>query len=102
MLFNNAGVSFGELSYSQQGREMHFEVNSIVPYLELKELLKARFKTVINTSSNALLYLKEFDQNLGVPCRVQEADYAASKLALSLWTQEIAPSMQADGIWESL
>lgn len=42
LLFNNAGVSFGELSYSQQGREMHFEVNSIVPYIilmELKELL---------------------------------------------------------------
>ncbi|WP_456288769.1 SDR family oxidoreductase [Paenibacillus sp. AK002] len=105
LLFNNAGVSFGELSYSQQGREMHFEVNSIVPYIilmELKDLLgKGSFKTVINTSSNALLYLKQFDhRTLASPVGFKKliGPYAASKLALSLWTQEIATSMQADGI----
>lgn len=74
LLFNNAGVSFGELSYSKQGREMHFEVNSVVPYIilmEMKELLeKGNLKTVINTSSNALLYLKQFDYNAlaSLPC----------------------------------
>ncbi|MDZ4938598.1 SDR family NAD(P)-dependent oxidoreductase, partial [Clostridium perfringens] len=50
LLFNNAGVSFGELSYSKQGREMHFEVNSVVPYvilMEMKALLeKGSLKTV--------------------------------------------------------
>lgn len=105
LLFNNAGVSFGELSYSKQGREMHFEVNSVVPYIivmEMKELLaRGSLKTVINTSSNALLYLQQFDYHtLASPTVFKKlvGPYAASKLALSLWTQEIAPSMQADGI----
>lgn len=105
VLFNNAGVSFGELSYSKQGREMHFEVNSVVPYIilmEMKELLaRGSFKTVINTSSNALLYLKQFDYNtLASPTVFKKlvGPYAASKLALSLWTQEIANSIQKDGI----
>lgn len=105
LLFNNAGVSFGQLSYSKQGREMHFEVNSVVPYIilmEMKELLaRGSFKTVINTSSNALLYLKQFDYNtLASPTVFKKlvGPYAASKLALSLWTQEIANSIQKDGI----
>ncbi|WP_194540168.1 SDR family NAD(P)-dependent oxidoreductase [Paenibacillus sp. JZ16] len=105
LLFNNAGVSFGQLSYSKQGREMHFEVNSVVPYIilmEMKELLaRGSFKTVINTSSNALLYLKRFDYTtLASPTVFKKlvGPYAASKLALSLWTQEIANSIQKDGI----
>ncbi|MCV4235129.1 SDR family oxidoreductase [Virgibacillus sp. LDC1] len=105
LLFNNAGVSFGELSYSKQGREMHFEVNSVVPYvilMEMKELLeKGSLKTVINTSSNALLYLKRFDHHtLASPAGFKKltGPYAASKLALSLWTQEIATAVQKDGI----
>ncbi|MGE7825513.1 SDR family NAD(P)-dependent oxidoreductase [Paenibacillus sp. NPDC093718] len=105
LLFNNAGVSFGELSYSKQGREMHFEVNSVVPYIilmEMKELLaRGSYKTVINTSSNALLYLKQFDYHtLASPTVFKKlvGPYAASKLALSLWTQEIANSIQKDGI----
>lgn len=105
LLFNNAGVSFGELSYSKQGREMHFEVNSVVPYIimmEMKELLaRGSFKTVINTSSNALLYLKQFDYHtLASPAVFKKlvGPYAASKLALSLWTQEIATAIQKDGI----
>ncbi|WP_339220625.1 SDR family NAD(P)-dependent oxidoreductase [Paenibacillus sp. FSL W7-1332] len=105
LLFNNAGVSFGELSYSKQGREMHFEINSVVPYIilmEMKELLaRGSSKTVINTSSNALLYLKRFDYTtLASPTVFKKlvGPYAASKLALSLWTQEIANSIQKDGI----
>jgi NAD(P)-dependent dehydrogenase (short-subunit alcohol dehydrogenase family) len=105
LLFNNAGVSFGELSYSKQGREIHFEVNAVVPYIiimEMKELLtRGTLKTVINTSSNALLFLKQFDYNaLASPTVFKKlvGPYAASKLALSLWTQEIATAIQKDGI----
>ncbi|MGO4375831.1 SDR family NAD(P)-dependent oxidoreductase, partial [Paenibacillus sp. MCAF20] len=64
ILFNNAGGSFSKLSYSKQGREKHYELLTIVPYIilmELKELLKiGRLKTVINTSSSALKFTKEF------------------------------------------
>jgi NAD(P)-dependent dehydrogenase (short-subunit alcohol dehydrogenase family) len=105
VIFNNAGVSLGERNYSLQGREMHFEVNTVVPYfiyLELKPLLlKGTMKTVINTSSNALLLLKQFDfKTLDKPASFKKlvGPYAASKLALSLWTQEAASSALTEGI----
>src|SRR5690606_16921419 len=37
-LFNNAGGSFPELSYSKQGREKHYELMTVVPYLILMEM----------------------------------------------------------------
>ncbi len=87
ILFNNAGGAFHELCYSKQGREKHYELLTVVPYLilmELKELLKnGSLKTVINTSSS---FRKLF------------GPYAASKLALSLWTQAIAPQLAQEGI----
>lgn len=105
VIFNNAGVSLGERNYSLQGREMHFEVNTVVPYfiyLELKPLLlEGTMKTVINTSSNALLLLKQFDfKTLDKPASFKKlvGPYAASKLALSLWTQEAASSALTEGI----
>ncbi|SFF11617.1 NAD(P)-dependent dehydrogenase, short-chain alcohol dehydrogenase family [Paenibacillus algorifonticola] len=105
VLFNNAGVSLGEMKYTKQQREMHFEVNTLVPYIifmELKELLlKGTMKTIVNTSSNSLLFLKKFDSNtLDKPTQFKKivGPYGASKLALSLWTKEIAPSLLAEGI----
>ncbi|MBN2981082.1 SDR family NAD(P)-dependent oxidoreductase [Cohnella algarum] len=105
ILFNNAGGSFPELSYSKQGREKHYELMTVVPYIilmELKELLKnGRLKTVINTSSAALKFTKEFTiETLESPkiFRKLIGPYATSKLALSLWTQAIAPQLAKDGI----
>lgn len=50
VLFNNAGRSFPELEYSRQGREIHYELMTVVPYIltmELKPLLnRGRLKTV--------------------------------------------------------
>ena len=80
LLFNNAGVSFGELSYSQQGREMHFEVNSIVPYIilmELKELLGKALQDGNQYVFECVVVSQRVrSKYLGVPCRVQEADWA--------------------------
>lgn len=105
ILFNNAGGSFSELSYSKQGREYHYELMTVVPYIilmELKGLIKnSRLKTVINTSSSALKFTKEFSiENLERPkvFRKLIGPYAASKLALSLWTQAIAPQLAKDDI----
>lgn len=39
VLFNNAGVLLPELRYSPQGNEMHFEINTVAPFL-LLHLLK--------------------------------------------------------------
>ncbi len=64
MLFNNAAAAVGGITHSPQGREMHFEVNTVVPYIilmELKPLLEqGSLKTVINTSSNAPLTVRQF------------------------------------------
>ncbi|CQR55013.1 SDR family NAD(P)-dependent oxidoreductase [Paenibacillus riograndensis] len=105
LLFNNAGGSFPELLYSKQGRELHFELQTVVPYIiimELQELLqKGQLKTVVNTSSNAAMTVRHFDpETLEHPTKFKKllGPYAASKLALSLWTRELAPQLAAAGI----
>jgi Dehydrogenases with different specificities (related to short-chain alcohol dehydrogenases) len=106
LLFNNAGGSFNELSYSKQGRELHFELMTVVPYIvlmELKDLLaKGRHKTAINTSSAATKMVKELSIDIlerPKTFRKLIGPYASSKLALSLWTHAVAPELLArDGI----
>ncbi|WP_028609058.1 SDR family NAD(P)-dependent oxidoreductase [Paenibacillus harenae] len=105
ILFNNAGGSFPKLSYSKQGREKHYELLTVVPYIilmELKELLKiGHLKTVINTSSSALKFTKEFTIDIlerPKTFRKLLGPYATSKLALSLWTQAIATQLAKDDI----
>lgn len=105
VLFNNAGGTFSELSYSKQGREKHYELLTVVPYvilMELKVLLNnGSLKTVINTSSSALKYVKELSiETLESPKTFRKllGPYATSKLALSLWTQAIAPELAKEGI----
>jgi NAD(P)-dependent dehydrogenase (short-subunit alcohol dehydrogenase family) len=105
ILFNNAGGGLSELRYSKQGREMHYELLTVVPYIilmELKELLKkGSLKTVINTSSQVFRFTKEFSiENLEHPktFRKMYGPYATSKLALSLWTQAVAPQLAKEGI----
>ncbi|MCG7379776.1 SDR family NAD(P)-dependent oxidoreductase [Paenibacillus sp. ACRSA] len=105
ILFNNAGGSFPTLSYSKQGREIHYELMTVVPYIilmELKELIKkGHFKTVINTSSEAIKFTRKFTiENLEHPkvFRKLIGPYATSKLALSLWTQAIAPQLAQENI----
>ncbi|CAI6085828.1 SDR family NAD(P)-dependent oxidoreductase [Cohnella sp. JJ-181] len=105
ILFNNAGGSFPELSYSAQGREQHYELMTVVPYIIVRELTESlkngRFKTVINTSSSALKFTKALSIDIlerPKTFRKLLGPYAASKLALSLWTQEIAPRLLEEGI----
>lgn len=105
ILFNNAGGSFPELNYSKQGRENHYELMTVVPYIilmELKDLLmNSRLKTVINTSSAVVNMAKE--PTIDILERPQTfrkltGPYATSKLALSLWTLAVAPRLAEDGI----
>lgn len=105
VLFNNAGGSLSEIRYSKQGREMHFELQTVAPYIifmELKELLhKGSLRTVVNTSTNAFATLKTFDpETLERPSKFKKlfGPYAATKLALSLWTREMASLVAQDGI----
>jgi NAD(P)-dependent dehydrogenase (short-subunit alcohol dehydrogenase family) len=105
ILFNNAAAATGDIRYSPQGCEMHFEVNTVVPYIITRTmqplLRKGTLKTVINTSSNALLYIRQFDlERLMHPTRYQAiiGPYGASKLGLSLWTHALAPALAEEGI----
>lgn len=105
VLFNNAGRSFPELEYSRQGREIHYELMTVVPYIltmELKPLLnRGRLKTVIHTSSAVLTRVQSFDPDrLARPTTFPKllGPYATSKLALSLWTEAVAPELAAEGI----
>ncbi len=105
VLFNNAGRSFSELSYSPQGRELHYELMTVVPYIilmELQELLqRSAIRTVINTSSAAFQFTRHISNDtLQQPRRFRKliGPYASSKLALSLWTQAAAPHFAAEGI----
>ncbi|PQP82345.1 short-chain dehydrogenase [Paenibacillus sp. PCH8] len=105
VLFNNAGGSTAELQFSDQGHELHFELQTVVPYIiymELVELLlQGQMKTVINTSTSAFNRVKQFDLNiLERPTEFKKlfGPYAISKLGLSLWTHEAANSAKSDGI----
>ncbi|WP_427052489.1 SDR family NAD(P)-dependent oxidoreductase [Paenibacillus sp. TC-CSREp1] len=105
VLFNNAGGSTPRLLYSAQGHELHFELQTVVPYIIYRELYpllrEGRMKTVVNTSTTAFRMLKSFNlQTLEQPASFKKlfGPYAASKLALSLWTQEAAAAAKADGI----
>lgn len=106
VLFNNAGVGTAELTFSPQGREVCFEVNTVVPYLITRALApnvaNSQLKRVVNTSSNALLHVKAFDPaELARPTgrfRKLLGAYASSKLALSLWTQALAEELSSQGI----
>ncbi|WP_337099269.1 SDR family NAD(P)-dependent oxidoreductase [Paenibacillus sp. YIM B09110] len=105
LLFNNAGGSLPKLRLSKQGRELHFDLQTAAPYIiwmELKPLLlRGTMKTVINTSSHAFKTYTNFDSGqLEHPASFKKlfGPYAATKLALSLWTKELAPSVSKEGI----
>jgi NAD(P)-dependent dehydrogenase (short-subunit alcohol dehydrogenase family) len=105
VLFNNAGVGNDSLRYSPQGRELHYEVNTVAPYIITMQMLnllkKGVEKTVINTSSNILLTVKKLDpEALEKPTGFKKlfGIYALSKLALTLWTQELSKTLKAEGI----
>lgn len=103
VLFNNAGGSFDKLMYSPQGRELHYEVQTVAPYIitmELVELLqRGRLKRVVHTSSNAFDFLKTFEvATLARPASFKKltGPYATTKLAMSLWTQAAAAAMEQE------
>lgn len=105
ILFNNAGSMTGHLMFSKQGRELDFEVNTVVPFIIVSELkpllLKGNLKTIINTSSNAALQAKTFTiEQLEKPTSFTKlfGSYASSKLAISLWTLAIAPELGRENI----
>lgn len=104
-LFNNAGGSFPSLLFSPQGRELHYEIQTVVPYIITMELLdllkKGEHGIVIQTSSNAFKMNKSFvPEELANPSKFQKliGPYATTKLAITLWTHALAPKLRSEGI----
>jgi NAD(P)-dependent dehydrogenase (short-subunit alcohol dehydrogenase family) len=104
VLFNNAGVSTGKLEFSPQGRELHFEVNCLAPYVlaqGLRASLSAAGGPIVNTASDALFFDKRYDpETLAVPSRFRTitGPYATSKLALCLWSSAASAGLNDGGI----
>jgi NAD(P)-dependent dehydrogenase (short-subunit alcohol dehydrogenase family) len=97
LLVNNAGVSLANASAGASGRDLHFEVNVLAPYLITRALLPnvaaSQHRTVLQVSSNALFSVKALSrEELLRPSHFRKllGPYAVSKLALSLWTQGLA------------
>lgn len=95
VVINNAGVLKAPNTRTPQGLDLRFVVNSIAPYYLTRELLPALPEDgrVVNLSSaaQALVDAQAFAGQR--PLQDMEA-YAQSKLAITIWTQEMAQQDQ--------
>lgn len=105
ILFNNAGVLLGEKKLSAQGNEMHYEVNTLAPYLlalELKPaLIKSEKALMVNTATDGLHYLKKIKiQELLNPVKFKKllGSYMQSKMALALLMNNLSEIWMKDNI----
>lgn len=105
VLFNNAGVMVGSKQFSRQGNELHFEVNTVAPFLLtrlLKPLLSKGSNPVVVTSGSSL---RKMFRNLRVDSlsnpvvfRKMTGPYAQSKLAISTAFAALAPEYREANI----
>ena len=104
-LFNNAGVLTETLQFSPQGRELHFEVNTLAP-LQLIDRLRPALKAsghamVVSTSAGIANGAKILDwTTLLKPTEFKKlyGPYVNSKQALNVITAALASELFSDGI----
>ena len=98
VLINNAGVYNVPNSVTQDGLDIRFAVNTIAPYLLTKLLLPLFEKSgrVINVSS-AAQYTVELKALVGQSRLSDDMAYAQSKLALTMWSRDMALSLKDKG-----
>ena len=99
ILFNNAGVLLGDLQWSPQKNEMHYEVNTLAPLLltqALKPALKrAQNPAVINTSTDPVASATSIDYDtLHKPTKIVKlfGSYVVSKVAVAAAMEAMARS----------
>jgi NAD(P)-dependent dehydrogenase (short-subunit alcohol dehydrogenase family) len=98
VLINNAGVFKLANPLTPEGLDLRFVVNTIAPYLLTKRLLPMLGNSgrVINLSSAAQAPVN-IDAVLG-KCRLDDGQaYAQSKLALTMWSFNLAASLGDQG-----
>ena len=91
VLINNAGVLKTDQPRTPEGFDVRFVVNTFAPYLLTRLLLPILPKTgrVVNLSSAAQASV-EVDALRGTRTLDHMAAYAQSKLAITIWTQDMA------------
>ena len=102
VLINNAGVFVVPEKLASNGLDLRFMVNTIAPYLLTKLLLpllsciESNTSRVINLSSAAQTSVtaEELSQTSALS---DSAVYAKSKLALTMWSRQLAVSLGNEG-----
>jgi NAD(P)-dependent dehydrogenase (short-subunit alcohol dehydrogenase family) len=104
LLFNNAGVLLAGHEISQHGNEMHFQVNTLAPYLMMRLLKPALFAgqaRVMNVSSGSMAMTGKLRindlKNPGAAKKLFGA-YAQSKLALTTLTNGLVKEFETGGV----
>lgn len=103
VVINNAGVFIVSETVTDEGLDVRFMVNTIAPYLLTQALLPllnspslTRRGRVVNLSSAAQAPFEA--EELTKPSVLSDnAVYAKSKLALTMWSRELALSLGANG-----
>jgi NAD(P)-dependent dehydrogenase (short-subunit alcohol dehydrogenase family) len=97
ILFNYAGLLLDKKKYSYQQNELHYEINTLAPFLlanKLKPaLLNSENPLIVNTVTDGLHYMKTIDINeLIDPVKFRKlfGSYMQSKLALALLMQDLS------------
>lgn len=98
VLINNAGVFAVPNPITAEGLDLRFVVNTIAPYLLTQQLLPLLGSTgrVINLSSAAQSPV-DLDALSGDARLSTNAAYAQSKLAITMWSRQLAISLGDDG-----
>jgi len=98
VLINNAGVFVVPNKVASNGLDVRFMVNTIAPYLLTKLLLPLLSNTsrVINLSSAAQAPVTG-DELIQPGALSDNAAYAKSKLALTMWSRQLALSLSDKG-----
>lgn len=98
VLINNAGVYSAADLITQDGLDIRFAVNTIAPYLLTKRLLPLFGSSgrVVNLSS-AAQFPVDPQALIGQGELSDGAAYAQSKLALTMWSRNMALSLNSDG-----
>ncbi|BAO77019.1 SDR family NAD(P)-dependent oxidoreductase [Winogradskyella sp. PG-2] len=93
ILINNAGIFKSQITKSNDGFDIRFAVNYLTPYILTKELLplieKGNAPRIINLSSAAQSTVC-IDALLGKQELSDQGAYAQSKLALTIWSFDLA------------
>lgn len=105
ILFNNAGVMLEKIIRSQQGNEMHYEVNTLSPYLLTLSLKSALMQSadplVVNTATDGLHQIPNVNVGELLHPKSNQAPlgmYLYSKLSLALLMKHYSEELNRDRI----